>query len=361
MLLLTTLCALFIGCSDDGGSDTTLQPSNLNVEITVLDDTQGLVKVTATADNVNFYLIDFGVGDGFEKTIDGEVSYQYSEQGSYEIIVRANATDNLYVETKKQISITFDDEIPSQGYTTPLAYDGYTLFWNDEFDGSTISNDWNFEIGTGNNGWGNNELQYYRRENASLSEGNLIIEAKSQNFEGRNYTSSRMTTQNKITFRYGRVDIRAILPKGQGIWPALWMLGTDFPTVGWPYCGEIDIMEMIGGNGRENTVYGTLHWDNNGSYACTCDQGNDYKLAQGTYNDKYHVFSIIWDENKIEWYVDDNLFKTVSITPADLSEFRNDYFLLFNVAVGGNWPGNPDGTTQFPQRMIVDYVRVFQK
>ena len=145
-----------------------------------------------------------------------------------------------------------------EGPTSATSYAGYSLYWSDEFTGDSLdSNHWNYELGTGNNGWGNNELQYYRQENTSVSEGLLVIEANEQQFGGRQYTSSRLTTEDKMSFTYGRVDIRAALPKGQGIWPALWSLGANFSTVGWPQSGEIDIMEMIGGSGREDTVHGS--------------------------------------------------------------------------------------------------------
>ena len=245
------------------------------------------------------------------------------------------------------------------GYESPTSYPGYTLVWNDEFSGAALNlSDWSYEIGTGNNGWGNNEAQYYRAENTSVANGYLTIQARKENFGGRSYTSSRLITKNKQSFRYGRIDIRAVLPQGQGLWPALWMLGTNISTVGWPESGEIDIMEMVGGSGREDTVHGTGHWDNNGSNA---SYGGDYTLNSGTFADEFHVFSIEWDSNLIRWYVDDVQYHALSISSAGLSEFRKEFFFIFNIAVGGNWPGYPDASTVFPQRMLVDYVRVFQK
>jgi beta-glucanase (GH16 family) len=231
--------------------------------------------------------------------------------------------------------------------------------WSDEFDGSTINEaDWTFE--TGGNGWGNNELEFYRRENAEIYQGSLMITAKKESFSASQYTSARMVTKDKQTFKYGRVDIRAALPKGQGIWPALWMLGNNIGEVGWPKCGEIDIMEMVGGSGNKNkTVYGTLHWESGGQRVCTCDKPG-YTLPSGIFNDEFHVFSIVWNSSNITWYVDDVQFNQISVTPADLNEFHEQFFFIFNLAVGGNWPGSPDATTKFPQRMFVDYVRVFQ-
>lgn len=273
---------------------------------------------------------------------------------------------NVSIKTG-EITITLlnDDEgggtsyqIPGSGYTGAESYDGYTLVWQDEFEGDELSGDWTFEIGTGSNGWGNNELQYYRKENTRLEDGYLIIEARRENFGGMQYTSSRLITMGKQSFRYGRIDIRAALPKGQGIWPALWMLGDNFPTAGWPHCGEIDIMEMIGGNanGRDNTVHGTIHWYENGF----ANYGGAYSLPSGKFTDNFHLFTIIWDESAIKWYVDDVFFHEVDIRPGTLNAFREKFFFIFNVAVGGNWPGNPDATLVLPQAMIVDYIRVFQ-
>ena len=141
--------------------------------------------------------------------------------------------------------------IPQLGNTSPSSYPGMSLVWADEFDGSSLNqNFWSYETGNGTNGWGNNELQFYRTENTGIQDGCLVITAKKEPYGGKEYTSSRIITKNKKQFQYGRVDIRAALPKGQGIWPALWMLGANYDTVNWPACGEIDIMEMIGGNGR---------------------------------------------------------------------------------------------------------------
>lgn len=249
--------------------------------------------------------------------------------------------------------------IPTTGSTSPNSYSGMSLVWEDDFSGSSLNtSNWSYETGRGQNGWGNNELQFYRRENTALQDGNLIITAKKESFEGSNYTSSRLITLNKQQFRYGRIDIRAVMPRGQGLWPALWMLGTNITTVGWPLCGEIDIMEMIGGQGRENTVHGTVHWDNNGSRA---QYGGEKKLIAGTLADEFHVYSIIWDPTSIRWLLDDKQYHVIDTTPAELDEFRRQFFFIFNIAVGGNWPGSPDATTTFPQHLIVDYVRVFQK
>jgi beta-glucanase (GH16 family) len=248
--------------------------------------------------------------------------------------------------------------IPTKGYISPNTYAGLKLIWADEFDGTTLDEkNWNYELGN-NNGWGNRELQFYRKENTTLRDGYLAIQAKQENFSGFSYTSSRLTTQNKINPKYGRIDVRAVLPKGQGLWPAIWMLGKNINTVNWPKCGEIDIMELIGGgNGKDNKIYGTAHWDNNGSHA---QYGGNTTLSANTFNDEFHVFSITWDEKRIIWYLDNVKFHEIDTTPAGLKAFQEEFFLILNVAVGGEWPGNPDGSASFPQYMYVDYVRVFQ-
>lgn len=360
--VLTFLIFLLIGgCDSESPAPPLTLPSNLQVNVDVAADGSGKVDVSATAINANYYTISFGVnGVAAVKSANGTASYTYAESGDYTIRVRAHATDNDFVSQDEEITVTKSAggqvNIPTEGYTTPLTYENMTLVWQDEFDGTALNtNDWTFE--TGGHGWGNNEKQYYRKENVSLQDGHLIITAKKESYSGSEYTSSRIITMGKKEFRYGRVDIRALLPEGQGIWPALWMLGASFPNVGWPASGEIDIMEMIGGSGRENTVHGTVHWDNAGQYA---SYGKGYTLSSGKFNEKFHVFTIIWDSSKIVWYVDDVQFNVIDTTPAGLSEFQNPFFFIFNVAVGGNWPGEPNASTVFPQRMIVDYIRVFQ-
>lgn len=354
------LASIFSACGGDDKESVVL-PGNLQIQAIVSETEPGKVSVSATATNAKFFSIYFGVPGSTINTVDGTGTYTYTNSGTYTIQVNAHATPLEYISTTSQVVVAIPDAgVNNEGYSTPESYAGYTLVWQDEFNGESLNiADWTYELGTGSSGWGNNELQYYRAENTSVQDGYLTITARKENFSGSGYTSSRLVTKGKQEFQYGRIDIRATLPKGQGVWPALWMLGAKHPGVAWPDCGEIDIMEKIGGTGNENKVYGTLHWDNNGSHACTCDK-LPYTLSSGIFNDKFHVFSLVWDENFIKWYVDDQLFNTIDITPAALSEFRDKYFFIFNVAVGGNWPGNPDASTVFPQRMIVDYVRVFQ-
>jgi len=247
------------------------------------------------------------------------------------------------------------------GYTTPNSYAGYTLAWTDEFSGSALDlNAWNQEIGNGTNGWGNNELEYYTSstKNCFVSNGNLIIEARKEPINGLSYSSARLTTQNKKTFTFGRIDIRAKLPVGKGIWPALWMLGSNITSVGWPACGEIDIMELIGT--YPGRVHSTLHWKaTNGNHA---SMGSQINLTSGDFSQQFHVYSLVWKQDTLDCLMDDQLIFRLTKTDVGAATypFNASQFFIFNVAVGGDWPGPPDANTSFPQRMFVDYVRVFQ-
>ncbi len=293
----------------------------------------------------------------FTLTILGDEKFEASESFSLKI----SEVKNAYIgQAIGMVTLLTDDEndqlvIPSTGFISPTSYPDRQLIWQDEFNTEQdLSEFWTFE--TGNSGWGNNELQFYLKENTYLQEDHLVIEARKENHGGSLYTSSRMISKDKFDFRYGRVDIRAVLPYGQGIWPALWMLGDNIFTEGWPQCGEIDIMEVVGH--QPNLLHGTAHWSNQGgthSYI-----GGSTTSTAGSFSDQFHVFSIIWSEDKIEWLLDDQAYYELAITANEFSEFHKNFFLIFNVAVGGNWPGNPDASTVFPQYLLVDYIRVFQ-
>ena len=284
----------------------------------------------------------------------------FEEDEIFEVtIVSVEGNASIEKGTGK-ITIVNDDEgqsvveIPTMGYSTPDSYPNMDLIWQDEFTASNVDmSNWTFELGNGNGGWGNNELQFYKNENTSIVDGHLVIEARKE-VSGPQYTSSRIITKDKFDFKYGRVDIRAALPTGQGMWPALWMLGSNFQTVGWPACGEIDIMEVIGN--EPNTCHGTAHWSNGGQHA---QYGGNIN-SSSSLHEIFHVFSIVWTENQIKWLLDDVQYNVLSTSSSELSEFQGNFFFIFNVAVGGNWPGSPNASTQFPQRMIVDYIRVFQ-
>jgi beta-glucanase (GH16 family) len=247
--------------------------------------------------------------------------------------------------------------IDNTGYDGPSSHPNYTLIWSDEFNGESVDeNNWLFDLGLGINGWGTHELGYYtnRTKNAFVSCGNLIIEARKENFEeGATFTSARLTTRGKRSFQYGRIDIRAKVPFNQGIMPSLLMQGSNIGTVGWPACGEIDIMQLPH---TENYVYNTLHWSD--SKAAPHQFGFNQPLDVLPEN-TFHVFSVEWNANQITMYIDNNPSFSMS-TSGGSFPFDNNFYFIFNLAVGGDWPGAPDGTTQFPQRMAVDYVRVFQ-
>ncbi len=244
----------------------------------------------------------------------------------------------------------------------------WVLTWSDEFaapDGSAPDpKKWTMETGGG--GWGNNELEYYtlRRTNSRVEKGNLVIDALQEKFTGpdgvtREYTSARLKTEKLFTQKYGKFEARIRIPKGQGMWPAFWMLGDDISTAGWPACGEIDIMENVGS--APATVHGTLHGP---GFSGDKSLGAPYALPGGSISDDFHLFAVEWEPNEIRFYVDGRLYETR--TPADLPPgarwvFDHPFFLILNVAVGGNWPGRPDASTKFPQQMLVDYVRVYSR
>jgi beta-glucanase (GH16 family) len=248
---------------------------------------------------------------------------------------------------------------PSVSYTT--------LVWSDEFNGTSVdTSNWTFETGTGMNGWGNQELEYYRSQNATVSGGMLLIQAKKENYRGSSYTSARIKTQGKREFQYGRFEARVRLPYGQGIWPAFWTLGYDIDTVSWPASGEIDILEMVGGGSggdsselRDDTTVSSVHYQQtNGSHM---NKGNVFTLPTGTFTDGFHIVSMVWDANYIYYFMDGVQYGAQQISDADrYDEFHKPHFILLNLAVGGVWPGYPDQYTVFPQNYYIDYVRVYQ-
>ncbi len=243
------------------------------------------------------------------------------------------------------------------------------LVWSDEFEGESIdSTKWSFNLGDGCQlgenlcGWGNNELQYYtdREENVYLQNGNLVIKARKENpfYEGYQYTSSRLVSKNKGDWTFGRVDVRAKMLLGKGLWPAIWMLPTDTVYGGWPKSGEIDIMEYLGD--RPSEVLGTIHY------------GHDFwrynsqsiALDEGTFAEDFHVFSVLWTDQCIQFQMDGKNIgvpNTRSTVLPTTWPFDQNFHMILNIAVGGNLPGNPDASTIFPQTMEVDYVRVYQE
>jgi beta-glucanase (GH16 family) len=241
----------------------------------------------------------------------------------------------------------------------------YTLVWEDDFDGAADESpnpaNWTYDVGNGDNGWGNAQLEYdtARPENVSLDgAGHLRITAREESFNGFDYTSARIKTQGLFSQTYGRFEARIKLPVGQGIWPAFWLLGDAIDTVGWPQCGEIDIMEYRGQ--ETNRANGALHGP---GYSAGAAISGSYTLSEGGFNDDFHLFAVNWTPNSISWEVDGTTYLTVAASdlPGGAAwVFDDPFFIILNVAVGGTYVGSPDGTTVFPQTMLVDYVRVYE-
>ena len=234
---------------------------------------------------------------------------------------------------------------------------GWVLDWNDEFSGTSLDHTkWSEETGPY---WHNNELQYYtdRPANLRVADGYLIIEARKEDLGPRHYTSARIRTHGLQERQYGRYEARIRIPRGQGIWPAFWLLGASCGRVPWPKCGEIDIMENIGK--EPSIIHGTVHGP---GYSGDNGFGAPSALASGAYADDFHVFALEWEPREIRFYRDGILYHTV--TPDRVSGqwvFEQPFYVILNLAVGGDWPGNPDASTVFPQQMLVDYVRVYRR
>lgn len=249
--------------------------------------------------------------------------------------------------------------VPSSSSAVPSSSSEFPYLWNDEFD-TIDTTRWTFETGTGASGWGNNEWQYYtaRPENAYVKDGILHIRANKESFEGASYTSARLITKGKFSFTYGTVEARIALPTGKGIWPAFWMLGENIDAVSWPTCGEIDIIEAVN---DEGIVYGTNHWQYEGSHA---EYGNNTGNFHGASKElditQFHTYKMVWDEKLIAMYVDDFKYHEISIegNSGGTEAFHKPQFFLLNVAVAGNWPGFEVDDSQFPNEMLVDYIRV---
>ena len=234
------------------------------------------------------------------------------------------------------------------------------LVMQDEFDTTGAPNQamWSYNIGTGNNGWGNNELEYYtdRPENIVVENGMLKITAIKESYLGSSYTSARIVTKGKYEKQFGRIEARIKLPYGKGLWPAFWMLGADSDTVSWPQCGEIDIMEYLGSN--PTTVFGTLHGP---GYSGGEAISKKYSLPNNRFDNDFHIFGIEWGTDYVNFYVDDVLYN--QITPKDVKGewvYNKPFYIILNMAVGGVYPGSPNSETVFPQTMLVDYVRIYE-
>lgn len=340
-LLIFSFLAFFTSCNKgDGEMNINIPPTNLVVTASVSTDNSGNVAFTATASNAVSYEYDFG--NGIYQTVpSGNVTYKYPSSGSYSVKVTAKSSAGLTLSKSLQVNVTVT----------------HSLIWSDEFDapGAPDPAKWGYDLGDGcpnNCGWGNNELEYYtnRPENVIVSGGTLKIMAKKETYNGKPYTSARLLSQNKFDFKYGKVEVRAKLPTGVGTWPAIWMLGSNIGSVGWPACGEIDIMEHRGS--EQNKIFGTFHYP--GHSGGNAD-GNT-KTIPGVSTD-FHVYSVDWSATSIKIYADGQLVHTLANSGS--VPFNHDFFLILNVAIGGSFAGPVDpaltGAT-----MEVDYVRVYQ-
>lgn len=336
--VLILVVSVFTACSkkSDGGSGSTdIAPTNITVTADVNTDNSGNVNFTAGASNAVSFDYDFG--NGIYQTVpSGVVTYKYPASGTYTVNVTAKSASGKTIS--KSISVTV---------TVTLA-----IAWSDEFnvDGAPDASKWGYDLGGG--GWGNNELEYYtsRTDNAIVSNGTLKIIAKKENYNGSSYTSARLTSYNKFSFKYGKLLIRAKLPVGAGTWPAIWTLGTDFATNTWPACGEMDIMEQTGAD--KSRVLGTIHYP--GHSGGNGDTGN---TAVSNATTDFHVYGLEWDATTIKISVDGVVYRNIANN--NTMPFNHNFFIILNVAMGGNLGGTVDPNFT-SGTMEIDYIRYYQ-
>jgi len=337
--VLTCLLSFWLmGCSkggDSGTGTTDVGPSNLTVTPTVSTDNSGNVSFKATATNAVSYEYDFGNGQ-YQTSTTGSVTYKYTASGTYTVTVKAKSSTGKTLSASTNITIAV----------------ALSLVWSDEFNtaGAPDPSKWGYDIGAG--GWGNSELQYYtnRTDNVLVSNGTLKIIAKKETYSGSSYTSARLLSKGKFSFQYGKVEVSAKLPAGTGSWPAIWMLGDNFATAGWPTCGEIDIMEQKGSD--MNRIYSTLHYlGHSGGSAI----GSSFLINNVT--TEFHKYGLIWSGANLQFLVDDVVYYTF-VNSSSLP-FNQNFFMILNMAMGGTFGGTIDPAFS-SALMEVDYVRVYQ-
>ncbi len=338
-LVIISIVAILSSCSkgSSGGGSTNVAPTNLNLIANVSTNNSGNVTFTATATNAVNYDFDFGNGI-FQASSSGIVTYKYPSTGNYTVNVIAKSQSNLTVSKSIQITVSV----------------AQSLLFSDEFDtpGAPDPSKWGYDIGTGSGGWGNNELQYYtnRSDNVVVSNGTLKIIAKKENFSGSAFTSARLLSQNKFSFKYGKVEARAKLPFGVGTWPAIWMLGNNISTAGWPACGEIDIMEHRGS--EQNKIHSTLHYPNNSG-----GNGKTSSINIPNVSTEFQIYTCEWSATEIKFSVNNQVFFTFANNNS--IPFNQNFFLILNVAMGGNFGGAVDPNF-VSSTMEIDYIRVYQ-
>ena len=345
ILTIALLSFSLLSCDKTNNNIDTNIPSDLIInyeiagksDINANGDGSGLISFNITAKNAtNFKIL---IGQDLIESASGSFDYKCKNPGifDYTVIVSAYNGPNFISDTK---IVTV--------YVKPL------LLWADEFDkqGSPDPQKWTFEIGNGSSGWGNNEKQYYtaRTENAVVENGVLKIKTIKEDYQGFNYTSARLISRDFFSFKYGIIEFRAKLPYGKGTWPALWMLGSDIGTVGWPACGEIDVMEHVGN--QLNKIYGTLHHP---GHSGGNPDGGSTIIDKAT--EEFHIYKLDWSQEKIKFYVDDEMY--YSFSNSSTVPFNNNFFIIMNCAMGGNFGGTID--PEFKSSTFeIDYVRVYQ-
>lgn len=341
LILVLVVCSKCSKAGTDG--QTPLVPANLQISMNVSTDGSGNVTFTATASNAVLYTFEFG--DGETKTeASGIVTHQYTLSGTHTFPVTVSASNSALKSISKSTTVTVTVN-PSQ----PV------LLWSEEFNtnGAPNSSVWGYDIGNGSGGWGNQELQYYtsRSENIIVESGVLKITAKKESYNNMSYTSARLLSKNKYSFKYGRVEVRAKLPVGLGTWPAIWMLGSNIDTAGWPACGEIDIMEHKGND--LNKIYGTLHYPGHSG-----GNANGSTIVVSNVTSEFHIYRVDWTSSNISFYVDNQFFHSVANTSS--LPFNQNFFLILNVAMGGTFGGTVDPNF-VSATMEVDYIRIYNK
>jgi beta-glucanase (GH16 family) len=337
LLFLATFVVLFSCCSKKNTSTNDTAPSNLAVSAAVNTDNSGNVSFTATATNAVSYDYDFGNGV-LQTAASGSLIYKYPVSGTYTVNVTAKSSGGQTVSKSLQVTVTVI----------------LKLVWSDEFDTDGLPNTakWGYDIGNGSNGWGNAELQYYtnRTDNAIVSGGVLKIIAKKENYSGSAYTSARLLSKDKYAFKYGKIEFRAKLPEGVGTWPATWLLGENISTAGWPASGEIDVMEHLG---RElNKIYATVHYPGHSGGGGI---SNTRFITNAT--TAFHIYTLEWNAAELKFSVDGQMFH--SVVNSNTLPFNQNFFIILNVAMGGNFGGTIDPAFN-TAAMEIDYVRVYQ-
>jgi beta-glucanase (GH16 family) len=334
--VLLSLVFTLVSCSKKNTSgDSDILPSNLTVTASVNTDNSGNVSFTATATNAVVYIYEFGDG-GTQAVASGLVTYKYPTSGTYTVNVTAKSSSGKSVSKSIIVPVTVT----------------LNLVWSDEFDtpGLPDATKWGYDLGAG--GWGNNELEYYtnRTDNAAVSGGTLKITAKKEAYSGSAYTSARLLSKGKYSFKYGKIEARAKLPAGAGTWPAIWMLGDNIASAPWPACGEADIMEHVGN--QLNKIFGTLHHPGHSG-----GNGDGGTTIISTATTDFHKYAMEWSATTIKFSVDDVPFYT--FTNNSTLPFNQTFFIILNLAMGGNFGGTVDPA--FTSAVLeIDYVRVYQ-